>query len=278
MNALTVNGKQLTLGNTQVSLNYVNPTCVFFQSQSILPAGTYKFIVNIPGAIEVKCVNLPTIGSDTVLPIVNGVAKLVLTSDVNIWNASIWPMYALDSNHYEMYEVYNSSSFELIRVNFGEILGYEEQQYTRFMWRWDGLVTPGVFQMGAIRLNSIDLPYTYVTYGKGGGNAIAAQLPEKMVAAITGQDANHKWCVNNWYNNLWGWLIFDMPSAIVPTKYELQIAGDTNENPGRNPTRTRLYASTGTPTTFEDASWELIADSSETLPTTNYAWTTVWSK
>jgi hypothetical protein len=35
-------------------------------------------------------------------------------------------MYALDSNHYEMYEVYNSSSFELIRVNFGEILGYDD--------------------------------------------------------------------------------------------------------------------------------------------------------
>lgn len=126
MNALTVNGKQLTLGNTQVSLNYVNPTCVFFQSQSVLPAGTYKFIVNIPGAIEVKCVNLPEIGSDTILPIVNGVAVLTLTSDVNITNASIWPMYALDSNHYEMYEVYNSSSFELIRVNFGEILGYDD--------------------------------------------------------------------------------------------------------------------------------------------------------
>ena len=126
MNALTVNGKQLTLGNTHVSLNYINPSCVFFQSQSVLPAGTYKFIVNIPGAIEVKCKNLPTIGSDTILPIVNGVAMLTLTSDVNITNASIWPMYALDSNHYEMYEVYNSSSFELIHVNFGEILGYEE--------------------------------------------------------------------------------------------------------------------------------------------------------
>lgn len=126
MNALTVNGKQLTLGNTHVSLNYVNPTCVFFQSQSVLPTGTYKFIVNIPGAIEVKCVNLPTIGSDTILPIVNGVAVLTLTSDVNITNASIWPMYALDSNHYEMYEVYDSSSFELIRVNFGEILGYDD--------------------------------------------------------------------------------------------------------------------------------------------------------
>ena len=125
MNALTVNGKQLTLGNTQVSLNYVNPTCVFFQSQSVLHAGTYKFVVNIPGAIEVKCVNLPEIGSDTILPIVNGVAVLTLASDVNITNASIWPMYALDTNHYEMAEVYNSSSFELIRVNFGEILGYD---------------------------------------------------------------------------------------------------------------------------------------------------------
>ena len=125
MNALTVNGKQLTLGNTQVSLNYINPGCVFFQSQSVLPAGTYKFIVNIPGAIEVKCKNLPTLDSDTILPIVNGVAVLTLTSDFNITNASLWPMYALDSNHYEMDGVYDSSSFELIRVNFGEILGYD---------------------------------------------------------------------------------------------------------------------------------------------------------
>lgn len=125
MKALTVNGKQLTLSNTQVSLNYVNPTCVFFQSQSVLHAGTYEFIVNIPGAIEVKCTNLPVIGSDTILPIVNGVATLTLSSDVNIWNASIWPMHTLDSNHYEMSDVYDSSSFELIRVNFGEILGYD---------------------------------------------------------------------------------------------------------------------------------------------------------
>lgn len=126
MKALTVNGKLLSLSDTQVSLYYGNPTCVFFQSQSVLPAGTYKFIVNIPGAIEVECRNLPVFGSDTILPIVNGVAMLTLTSDVNITNASMWPMYALDSNHYEMDGVYDSSSFELIRVNFGDIIGYEE--------------------------------------------------------------------------------------------------------------------------------------------------------
>ena len=160
-----------------------------------------------------------------------------------------------------------------------EILGYgEPTKYKRFMWRWDGLVSPHVFQMGAIRLNSIDLPYTYVTYDASEGQLIQMWLPKKLVAAITGQDPDHKWCMNLMYSNQWGWIIFDMPSAIVPTKYELQIAGDTHENPEKNPTRTRLYASTGTPTTFDDASWELIVDSSAVLPTTNYAWTTVWSK
>lgn len=148
--------------------------------------------------------------------------------------------------------------------------------YTRFMWRWDGLVSGSVFQMGAIKLNNIDLPYTYVTFGKSGGSDISSQMPEKMVAAITGDDPYHKWCIGSMYGDKWGWLIFDMPSAIVPTKYELQIAGDTAQNSGRNPTRTRLYASTGTPTTFEDSSWELIVDSSMSLPTTNYGWVTVW--
>lgn len=150
--------------------------------------------------------------------------------------------------------------------------------YTRFMWRWDGLVSGNVFQMAAIRLNSIDLPYTYVTFGKSSGNNISAQPASKMVAAISGQDENHKWCINGMSSTKWGWLIFDMPTAIVPTKYELQIAGDTTEYPGRNPTRTRLYASYGTPTTFDDQSWDLIVDSSTTLPTTNYGWATVWEQ
>lgn len=154
----------------------------------------------------------------------------------------------------------------------------EPASYTRFMWRFDGTVSSGVFQMGAIRLNNIALPYTYVTYDKGGGRAISSQMPEKMVAAITGDDPYHKWCVDQWYSNIWGWFIFDMPTAIVPTKYELQIGGDTAQNPGRNPTRTRLYASAGTPTTFDDSSWELIVDSSMSLPTTNYGWVTVWEK
>lgn len=147
--------------------------------------------------------------------------------------------------------------------------------YTRFMWRFDGF-DDIAFQMGAIRLNNIALPYTYVTYGKGGGWEISSQMPEKMVAAVNGEDPDHKWCVDGWWDDKWGWFIFDMPTAIVPTKYELQIAGDTAQNTGRNPNRTRLYASTGTPTTFEDASWVQIVDSSMTLPTTNYSWVTVW--
>lgn len=150
--------------------------------------------------------------------------------------------------------------------------------YTRFMWRWDGLVSGNVFQMSAIKLNNINLPYTYVTFGKSSGNDISAQPASKMVAAMSGQDANHKWCINGMSSTKWGWLIFDMPTAIVPTKYELQIAGDTAANPGRNPTRTRLYASYGTPTTFDDQSWELIVDSSMSLPTTNYGWVTVWEQ
>lgn len=147
--------------------------------------------------------------------------------------------------------------------------------YKRYMWRFDDF-NDSVFQMGAIRLNSIDLPYNYVTYGKGGGSAIQAQMPEKMVAAITSQDPNHKWCVSNWYSNKWGWLIFDLPNAVMPYKYELQIAGDTAQNPSRNPKRVRLYASTSTPTTFDDDSWVLLSDYNQTLPTTNYAWVTIW--
>ena len=150
--------------------------------------------------------------------------------------------------------------------------------YTRFMWRFDGIGGSDCFQMGAIRLNDIALPYTYVTYAKGGGRTIAAQLPDKMVAAMSGDDPYHKWCVDRWSSNIWGWFIFDMPTPIVPTKYELQTAGDTADYPARNPTRTRLYASHGTPTTFEDPSWELIVDSSMTLPAANFRWVTVWEQ
>lgn len=152
----------------------------------------------------------------------------------------------------------------------------EKVGFQRFMWRFDGIVNGSTFQMGAIRLNDIDLPYTYITYGKGGGVSINSQPASAMVATITGDDPYHKWCVNMWYANKWGWIIFDMPYGIVPKKYELQIAGDTQSYPGRNPVQTRLFASTGTPTTFEDESWELIVDSNMQLPTTNYYWVTVW--
>ena len=159
-----------------------------------------------------------------------------------------------------------------------EILGFDEVvKYTRFMWRWDGLVSGSVFQMSSIKLNDIALPYTFIAFGKGSGNDIAAQPASKMVAAEELTD-NKKWCVSNMYSNKWGWIIFDMPTAIKLIKYQLQIGGDTAQNTGRNPTRTRLYASTGTPTTFEDDSWELLVDSTAVLPTTNYAWTTVWSE
>lgn len=170
---------------------------------------------------------------------------------------------------------YNGS---ILRLPSTAILDYVAPTYTRFMWRFDGIVSGSVFQMGAIRLNNIALPYTYVTYNKGSGREISSQMPEKMVAAITGDDPYHKWCIDQLSSDVWGWFIFDLPTAITPTKYELQIAGDTSQNPSRNPSRTRLYASTGTPTLFEDASWDLIVDSSMSLPTTNYGWVTVWEK
>lgn len=129
MNALTVNGKQLTLNNMNIHLNYADKEATFDNS-STLYAGVYEFRVNVPDAGVVRCRNLPEMGEDTVLPIVNGVAKLVLTSDVNIWNASIWPMWLQpeeykDDPHYVMQVYLNSSNFELVRINFGEILGYE---------------------------------------------------------------------------------------------------------------------------------------------------------
>ena len=169
---------------------------------------------------------------------------------------------------------YNGS---ILRLPSKATINYEGPTgYTRFMWRFDGIVSSSVFQMGAIKLNNINLPYTYVTFGKSGGSDISSQMPEKMVAAITGDDPYHKWCIGSMYGTKWGWFIFDMPTPIVPTKYELQIGGDTAQNTGRNPTRTRLYASYSTPTTFDDQSWELVVDSSMTLPTTNYGWVTVW--
>ena len=129
MNALTVNGKQLTLNNMNIHLNYAGEEATF-DSSSTLYAGVYEFRVNVPDAVVVRCRNLPEIGEDTVLPIVNGIAKLVLTSDVNIWNASIWPMWPQpeeykDDPHYVMPVYLNSSNFELVRINFGDILGYD---------------------------------------------------------------------------------------------------------------------------------------------------------
>lgn len=133
MNALTVNGKQLTLNNMNIHLNYAGEEATF-DSSCTLYAGVYEFRVNVPDAVVVRCRNLPEISEDTVLPIVNGVAKLVLTSDVNIWNASIWPMWPQpeeykDDPHYVMPVYLNSTNFELVRINFGEILGYNDQQY-----------------------------------------------------------------------------------------------------------------------------------------------------
>lgn len=132
MNALTVNGKQLTLNNMNTHLNYFGEN-VYFDSQSTLYAGVYEFRVNVPDAAVVRCRNLPEIDEDTVLPIVNGVARLVLTSDVNIWNSSIWPMWLQpeeykDDPYYKLPVELNSSNFEFVRINFGEILGYEESE------------------------------------------------------------------------------------------------------------------------------------------------------
>lgn len=126
MNALTVNGKQLTLNNMNIHLNYAGEEATF-DSQSTLYAGVYEFRVNVPDAVVVRCRNLPEIGEDTVLPIVNGVAKLVITSDVNILNASMWPQTEeyKDDPHYVMPVYLNSSNFEFVRINFGEILGYD---------------------------------------------------------------------------------------------------------------------------------------------------------
>lgn len=153
--------------------------------------------------------------------------------------------------------------------------------YKRYMWRWDGLQGDyglNIFQMGAIKINGINLPYDYISYNSSSSWFGSNQEPYRMLESMSGDDPYHKWCqIGNDYNNAWGWIIFDLPVAVVPTTYSLQTGGDTGVVPERNPRRVRLYGSTGTPTGDSDPSWVLLSDYSGNFPAANYYWFDAWS-
>ena len=151
----------------------------------------------------------------------------------------------------------------------------ESTSYKRFMWRFDGNVgSSSGFQMSRIKINSETLPYTYVTYGANFSNWSNTQIPQNMVKSEDSVSGNNeKWGGNANSSSGYGWIIFDLATNVVPTKYSLMTAGDTAQYTNRNPKRIRLYASTGTPTTFDDSSWVLLDDRSNALPSSNHVWT-----
>lgn len=154
-------------------------------------------------------------------------------------------------------------------------IGYTDngQAYSRYMWSFSG-VSGGyggyIFQMEDLAINNIS-GFSYVTASPSTG--FTNQGPEKMIDGNTAT----KWCMNC-STEQECYLIFDSTDPIVPTSYSLQIGGDTQIYTGRNPKTRALWASTGTPTTFNDPSWELLNISDSAIPTTNYAWVTMWEK
>lgn len=136
-------------------------------------------------------------------------------------------------------------------------------EYTRYMWRFD--TNNYQFQLSGLKINSISLPYTYITSYFGGST-----WGDGNVQNFIDSDETNKWG-GNLYNNHYGWIIFDLPSATVPETYSLKTANDTATE-DRRPNRSRLYASTGTPTTFDDVSWVLLDDRDPQLPLANLTW------
>lgn len=156
-----------------------------------------------------------------------------------------------------------------------EILGFEEPvKYKRFMWRFDGTEGTNSFQLSRIKVNDEELPYVYVIHGANFSNFSNTQTPQNMLKSdsyVGGNDESWGGYANR--STGYGWIIFDISNLITPVKYKLMTAGDTASYPGRNPKRIRLYASTETPTTADDASWVLLDDRSDALPAANHVWT-----
>lgn len=165
---------------------------------------------------------------------------------------------------------YNGS---ILRLPSKAILDYVPPTYTRFMWRFDGhdSSSDNYWQMSKIEINDVSRPYTYITSYLSASVIynVNYEGPEQLLNTGT-----NKWCFRKFPTSGYGWIIFDIPIAVNPLYYRLLTSNDTGNDPTRNPNRNRLYASLGTPTTFDDPSWVLLADYGKVLPTTSNTWWT----
>ena len=169
-----------------------------------------------------------------------------------------------------MYKLMIGNRTILDNTRTGYVAFFPEEQatsYKRFMWRFDGSKRQAQFQGSGIKINGISLPYTFVDYYMSGsvwGDGAATNLIDS--------DETNKWggSIGNQTTG-YGWIIFDLPSAVIPEYYELKTANDT-ANEDRRPARSRLYASEETPTTFDDASWVLLDDRDPEWPLSNLTW------
>jgi len=167
---------------------------------------------------------------------------------------------------------YNGSILKLPSKAIVDYVAPPVQSYMRYMWKFTGATTKDnyrEFQMACLKINDISFPYTYIasglTYGSAWSDGVASNLIDV--------DETNKWGGGLSYGSgtQSGWIIFDLPSAIVPLSYSLKTANDTAEI-GRNPTYAYLYASLETPTTDTDPSWVLLDERDPELPRSNLTW------
>lgn len=166
---------------------------------------------------------------------------------------------------------------ELKRLYF-EGKGSISTAYKRYMWRWEGINNTGYpshFQMGRIRINDVQLPYTYISYAKGSGrDSSVGEMAYRLVnAESTGQ--YDKWVIFDMYPQspeCWGYVIFDLPEAVIPTSYYLKTTNDSNLN--QFPTRMMLYGTNDlTANDPSSVSWDLLSDVSDfLLPSAYFTW------
>jgi len=143
--------------------------------------------------------------------------------------------------------------------------------YKRYMWKFTGATGRlgyRQFQMAAIKINDESLPYTYIT----SAISVGSTWGDGSATNFIDLDETNKWGGGSEsFGTIDGWIIFDLPSAIVPVYYMLKTANDT-EYENRNPTGSLLYASLDTPTTSTDSSWVLLDDRNPNLPRSNLTW------
>ena len=168
--------------------------------------------------------------------------------------------------------LYNTNKFVINGSDVNVVGNFTKPAYKRYLWKFTGATGRlgwKQFQIAAIKVNDISLPYTYITSGISAGSTWSDSSPGNFVDS----NESNKWGGGTTASGtIDGWYIFDLPSAVIPTKYSLKTGNDTNYE-DRNPRNGMLYGSLGTPTTTSDSSWVLLDSRALNLPRSNLVWT-----